>query len=85
MCVLCLNTLIFPPECWKCILCIQIFPETRARKSRLCHEFVSFFTYSKAFAIYLKSYEKPWSYQTFFIFLSAEKTDQLHFEGFNLF
>ena len=49
--------------------CIQIFPGTRAHKSRLCREFVSFFTYSKAFAIYLKSYQKPWSYQTFFIFL----------------
>ena len=49
--------------------CIQIFPGTRAHKSHLCREFVSFFTYSKAFAIYLKSYQKPWSYQTFFIFL----------------
>ena len=59
MSVLCSNTLIFAPECWKYILCIQIFPETRARKSQLCHEFVSFVIYSKAFAIYLKSYQKP--------------------------
>ena len=59
MSVFCSNTLIFAPECWKCILRIQIFPETRACESRLCHEFVSFFSYSKAFAIYLKSYQNP--------------------------
>ena len=56
MSVFCSNTLFFAPR--QCILCIQIFPETRARKSRLCRKFVSFVIYSKAFAIYLKSYPK---------------------------
>ena len=45
MYVFCSNTLIFAPECWKCILRdpdFKIFPETctfGARKSCLCCEF----------------------------------------------
>ena len=64
MSLFCSNTLIFTPECWKCILRspdFKIFPETHtfsAHKSHLCGSF-SFSTDSKAFAIYLKSDWKP--------------------------
>ena len=67
MYVFCSNTLIFAPECWKCILRdadFKIFPETctfGACKSRLqLLRVFSFSTCSKAFTSYLKSYWKPW-------------------------
>ena len=65
MYVFCSNTLIFAPECWKCILRdrFQNFSRNlhlrRSQVMPLLRVF-SFSTCSKAFTSYLKSYWKPW-------------------------
>ena len=57
MSVFCSNTFIFATECWTYILRgpgFKVFPETHTFATNF-----SFSKYSKAFAIYLKSYWKP--------------------------
>ena len=56
MSVFCSNTLIFAPECWKCILRSPDFKIFQ--KLAPLRQVFSFSTYSKAFATYLKSYQQ---------------------------